>query len=131
MPAPRPLARFYRRATNRVIGPLAARLPGFGRVVHRGRVTQREYRTPVNVFRHDGRYVIALTYGPDSHWVRNALAAGGCTLEVRGRTVRLIEPRLVHDERRRAVPAPIRVALGLLDVSDFLALRRDDRSRPG
>jgi deazaflavin-dependent oxidoreductase (nitroreductase family) len=139
MPAPRWLARFNRRLTNRLLGPLATRLPGFGVVVHTGRKTGRRYRTPVNVFRRPGGYVVALTYGPDSEWVRNVLASGRCALEIRGRTLQLSRPRLVHDARRRAVPRPVRLVLGLLGVSDFLELTPDGRpdthkssnSRPG
>lgn len=123
MPAPRWLARFNRAVTSHVTGPLAPHLPLFGVVVHTGRRTQRRYRTPVNAFRRGDRYVIALTYGADSQWVKNVLAAGGCTLETGGRKLRLSQPRLFHDERRRAMPAPVRVVLGLLDVSDFLELR--------
>jgi deazaflavin-dependent oxidoreductase (nitroreductase family) len=112
--------------TNRLIGPVAPYLPHFGVVVHTGRRTHCSYRTPVNVFTRAGGYVIALTYGPDSDWVRNVLAAGGCTLETRGRTLRLTRPRLIHDEQRRAVPAPLRLISGLGNVSDFLDLSVDD-----
>jgi deazaflavin-dependent oxidoreductase (nitroreductase family) len=105
---------------------LATRLPGFGVVMHTGRKTQRRYRTPVNVFPHAHRYVIALTYGPDTDWVHNVLASGSCMLEPRGRTLRLTRPCLVHDERRRSVPALVRLLLGLLRVSDFLELTLDD-----
>jgi deazaflavin-dependent oxidoreductase (nitroreductase family) len=122
MPLSRAVARFNRRVTNRLLGPLAPRLPAFGVVVHTGRKTGRPYRTPVNVFRRPGGYVIALTYGPDADWVRNVLAEGGCTLETRGRTLRLTRPRLFRDERRRRVPAPVRVVLGLSEVADFLDL---------
>jgi deazaflavin-dependent oxidoreductase (nitroreductase family) len=122
MPLPRSVARFNRLVTNRLLGPLATRLPWFGVITHTGRASGRQYRTPVNVFRHGDRYTVALTYGPDSDWVRNVLAAGGATLQTRGRTVRLAHPRLFNDERRRAVPAPVRLALGLLNVSDFLEL---------
>ena len=128
MPAPRWLARFNRRVTNRLFGPVAPRLPGFGVVVHTGRKTHRPYRTPVNVFRCADGYVIALTYGPDADWVRNVLASGGCTLETRGRTLRLTRPRLFRDERRRSVPLPVRLVLGVLGVINFLGLRRDDRA---
>ena len=128
MTAPRWLARFNRRVTNRLLGPLALRLPGFGVVVHTGRKTHRPYRTPVNVFRRADGYVIALTYGPEAEWVRNVLASGGCTLETRGRTLRLTRPRVLRDERRRAVPIPVRVVLGMVGVADFLELRRDDRA---
>jgi deazaflavin-dependent oxidoreductase (nitroreductase family) len=126
MPAPRWLARFNRGVANRVLGRLATRLPGFGVVVHTGRKTQRRYRTPVNVFPRAGGYIIALTYGPEAQWVRNVLASGGCALETRGRTRLLAQPRLFHDERRRCVPAAVRVVLGLLGVADFLELRLAD-----
>ena len=128
MPLPRWLAHFNRRVTNRLLGPLALRLPGFGVVVHTGRRTHRQYRTPVNVFRRADGYVIALTYGPEAEWVRNVLASGGCTLETRGRTLRLTRPRLFRDERRRSVPLPVRLVLGVLGVINFLGLRRDDRA---
>ena len=127
MPAPRWLARFNRRVTNRLLGPLARHLPGFGVVVHTGRKTHRPYRTPVNVFPRPGGYVIALTYGPDADWVRNVLASGSCKLETRGRTLGLTRPRLFHDERRRSVPRPVRLILSLAHVADFLELTLNDQ----
>lgn len=122
MPAPRWLARFNRRLPNKLLGPLASRLPGWGVIVHTGRKTGRDYRAPVFVFRHDDTFVIALTYGPESDWVRNVLARGGCILETRGGTVRLTHPRLFSDEHRRGVPPLIGRPLRLLNVSDFLEL---------
>ena len=122
MPLPRSVARVNRRVTNHLLGGLATRLPGFGVVVHTGRKSGRRYRTPVNIFRRGDRFIIALTYGPNADWVRNVLAKGGCMLETRGRTLRLAHPRLYHDESRRAVPAPIRLVLGLVNVCDFLEL---------
>ena len=119
------LARANRRVTNRLLGPLAPHLPGFGVVEHIGRKTRRRYRTPVNVFQRADGYAIALTYGPDADWVRNVLADGGCKLETRGRTLRLSRPRLFHDERRRSMPTPVRLILGLANVSDFLELKQD------
>lgn len=67
--------------------------------------------------------MIALTYGADSQWVRNVLAAGGCEIETRGRRIRLVEPEIIHDPRRRFVSAPVRAILGALRVSDFMRLR--------
>ena len=123
MPLPKALARFNRVVTNRVARPFAARLPGFAIVVHVGRRSGRRHRTPVNLFRAGDRYVIALTYGADSQWVRNVLAAGEFDVETRGRRVHLTEPQLVHDESRRLVPAPVRLPLRAADVSDFLVSR--------
>jgi deazaflavin-dependent oxidoreductase (nitroreductase family) len=126
MPLPRSIAYANRRVTNRLLSGLATRLPGFGVVVHTGRRSRRQYRTPVNVFRRGDRYIIALTYGSNADWVRNVLANGRCTLETRGRTLRLSRPRLFHDESRYAVPAPVRLVLGLVNVNDFLELTVDN-----
>jgi deazaflavin-dependent oxidoreductase (nitroreductase family) len=128
MPLPRSIARFNRYVTNRILGPLAPYLPAFGVVVHRGRKSGRWYRTPINVFRRPGGYVVALTYGRDADWVRNVLAAGGAVLETRGRRVQLTRPRLVHDESRRAVPPPLRPLGRLGRVADFLDLSLADES---
>src|SRR5690242_18534552 len=100
MPLPHSVARFNKKVTNRITGRLATRLPGFGVVIHTGRKSGRQYRTPINVFKRGDKYIVALTYGPNADWVRNVLASGGCTLETRGRTIRLTDPRLFHDERR-------------------------------
>jgi deazaflavin-dependent oxidoreductase (nitroreductase family) len=122
MPLPKRLARFNLHVTNRVLGPVARQLPGFAVVSHVGRRSGRVYRTPVNLFRDGDRYAIALTYGSDSQWVRNVLAAGAVDIETRGRRVRLVAPEIVHDARRALVPEPIRPILGVVRVSDFLVL---------
>jgi deazaflavin-dependent oxidoreductase (nitroreductase family) len=122
MPIPKIVGRLNRVVTNRVTGLFAGRVPGFGLIVHQGRRSGRQYRTPVNVFRVPRGYLVALTYGPDSDWVKNVLAAKGCILEVRGHRVRLVDARIVHDESRREVPPIVRVILGILAVTDFLHL---------
>ena len=78
------VASFNLAVTNRITSRFAARLPSFGIITHAGRKTNRGYRTPVNVFQGPDGFLIALTYGRDSQWVRNVLAAGGCQLETRG-----------------------------------------------
>ena len=123
MPLPKRLARFNLHVTNRVLAPAAGRLPGFAVVSHVGRRSGRVYRTPVNLFRDGDRYVIALTYGSDSQWVRNVLAAGAADIETRGRHVRLVAPEVVHDPERSLVPLPVRPVLGVVRVSDFMLLR--------
>jgi deazaflavin-dependent oxidoreductase (nitroreductase family) len=122
MPLPKRVAHFNRRVTNRLTRHVAWWAPGFAIVTHVGRRSGRLYRTPVNIFRRDDRYVFALTYGKDSDWVRNVLAAGGCTVETRRTTVELTAPELVHDPQRSLVPAPVAKALGLIRVDDFLIL---------
>jgi deazaflavin-dependent oxidoreductase (nitroreductase family) len=122
MPIPMAVARFNRKVTNRLTGAIAGWAPGFGIVIHRGRTSGREYRTPLNVFKRPGGYAVALTYGPESQWVRNVLAAGGCVIETGRQRVSLSNPRVVHDTRRRFVPPTVRAILGLLGVNDFLLL---------
>ena len=124
MPIPDRMRQVNKVALNKVTGPLAQWLPGLGVVVHRGRKTGRPYRTPVNVFpRPAGRYVLALTYGSDTDWVKNVMAAGGCELLTRGRHIELTAPRLFHDGDRSETPVVGRTLLGLLHVYDFLELR--------
>jgi hypothetical protein len=74
MPAPRRLARFNLHVTNRVLGPLARYMPGMGVVMHVGRKTHRQYRTPVLVFQRGDHFIIALTYRRESQCVQNVLA---------------------------------------------------------
>jgi deazaflavin-dependent oxidoreductase (nitroreductase family) len=119
---PRRLARFNRVVTNRVTGPLAGWLPGFGVLVHSGRRSGRVYRTPINIFPTSDGYVAALTYGL-TDWARNVMAADGCELETRGRRVRLTGPRLVRDPARRDMPPVVRQLVGMIGVTDFLYLR--------
>src|SRR5579864_2443445 len=123
MPAPRSVARFNRRVTNRLLGPLAPYVPGFGVIVHRGRRSGHSYRTPVNVFGRRGGVVVALTYGARSDWVRNVLASDGCLLETRGRKLRLRSPRLIHESEARTIPPPVRQFVARVGhVTEFLDL---------
>ena len=123
MPIPDRMRHVNKIALNKVTRPFFRWLPGLGVVVHRGRKSGREYRTPVNVFqRPDDRFVVALTYGQHTDWVQNVLAADGCELLTAGRQIELTAPRLFHDETRHEIRALERSVLGLLHVDDFLEL---------
>ena len=128
MVLPKRMARFNRVATNHVLTPLAVRLPTFGVVVHRGRRSGRSYRTPVGAFHTPNGFVIALTYGSHTDWVRNVLAAGGCDLETRGQRVSLVEPRIVRDPTQRDAPIIHRQVLKLIGADEFLYLN-EQRTR--
>lgn len=131
MPLPQWVARVNLAFTNRLMRPVALVLPWFAVIEHRGRRSGTLYRTPINVFRRGDRYTFALTYGADAQWVRNVVAAGRCELvRLRGR-VQLVEPRLVHDVRRRPVPWVVRLPLAALAVDDFLEMRRAPSGIPG
>ena len=123
MPIPSAVGRWNKAGLNRVTRHVAPWMPGFGLVIHRGRRSGRQYQTPVNGFPAAAGYVLALTYGPDTDWVRNVRAAGGCELRTRGRTVRLVSPRLYHDEDRPGIRPLERQVLRALNVADFLSLK--------
>lgn len=125
MPIPRVVARLNKVGLNRVTKHIAPWMPGLGVVVHRGRRSGRTYETPVNVFTVADGYVIALTYGPGTDWVKNVLAAGGCELRTGGRVVRLTAPRVFHDETRQDIRPLERQVLRLIGVADFLSLARE------
>ena len=125
MPLPRSLARFNLKVTNPVLsarrGPPARLRDPHARRTPFGHDLQRPGEHLPDGYRH----VVALTYGRESQWVRNVVAAGGCEV---------LHPRaphspggseIVRDPERRLVPAPVRVPLSFLGVEDFMVLRGD------
>ena len=114
------VAAFNLAVTNRITSRFAARLPGFGILTHVGRKSGTVYRTPVNVFREPEGFIIALTYGRESEWVKNVMAAGGCPLETRGVQHQLSSPTIVHDATRRRFPIPVRIVLRLIGANDYM-----------
>jgi deazaflavin-dependent oxidoreductase (nitroreductase family) len=122
VPIPLAVGRWNRVGFNRLSTPVARHLPGFAVVHHHGRRSGRAYRTPVNVFPVSGGFVIALAYGPRTDWVRNVVAAGGCTLETRGRMVACGDPRVYRDAGRQGIRPVERAALRAMRVEEFLSL---------
>jgi deazaflavin-dependent oxidoreductase (nitroreductase family) len=122
MPASRRVARFNRRFLNRLTLRVAGYLPGFAIVSHVGRKSGRTYRTPVNAFRTDDGYIVALTYGSGSDWVKNVLAAGSCELQTKGRRVLLSDPRIETDEGKSWAPLPVRFILDRIDAPEYMRL---------
>lgn len=132
MPLPRAIALLNKRFTNRFIEPIVSRSADFARVHHVGRRTGHHRTTPVKIFFLDGDGIVALTYGPSADWVRNVVASGGsvehqeamkqiASVEVVGRAVAW-----------PALPKPIRFALRVLTVHDFLRIdiEAGDRTPP-
>ena len=117
---------FMRRFTTHLFNPgtllFFGRLPGCGILTHVGRTSGRRYRVPIFVLRRGDDYVFALTYGSESHWVKNILAAGGSEMRVRGRDLRLVEPEVFVDDTRRLMPLPYRLAGRAVLVTEFLSM---------
>jgi|SRR5579871_2964562 deazaflavin-dependent oxidoreductase (nitroreductase family) len=124
MPLSQQVARFNRRVTNRITKRFAGRLPGFAILTHVGRKSGKTYRTPINAFRDGNDYIFALTYGPDTDWMRNVQAAGGCEILTRGQQISLTNPRLVTDTRNSWAPLPVRLVLTLTGVTQYLRMTR-------
>ncbi len=123
MPLPNRLARFNRRVSNPILGTVAPFLPPMAVVIHRGRRSGRRYSTPVLAFPTEYGYAIALTYGPDTDWVRNVQAARGCLLLRRGRQFPLSNPVIVDSEGLRSIPAILHPLMRPLKVTKVLQLR--------
>ena len=130
MPIPRMVRRWNKAGLNKVTRRVAPWMPGLGVVVHRGRRSGSVYQTPVNVFAAPGGYVLALTYGPDTDWVKNVLAAGGCELRTRGRTIQVTAPRLYHDGTQHGIRPVERQVLRAIHVADFLSLKTAPAATP-
>ncbi|HEY6303481.1 MAG TPA: nitroreductase family deazaflavin-dependent oxidoreductase [Terriglobales bacterium] len=116
------LAKINIAFTNRITSLFAGWLPGFGILTHVGRKSGKVYRTPLNVFRASSDFIIALTYGSQSEWVKNVLAAGGCELKTRGKKYQLSTPKVVRDPTRQRFPIPVRVVLRVVGADEYLEL---------
>lgn len=124
MPMPRRVARFNRMFLNPVVKRFGRHIPPFLIVEHVGRRSGRAYETPVWAFRTADGFVICLTYGLDTEWVKNLRAAGESRAVYRGQVYALTDARIEHgDPRAQPIPSVIGRALALTDVHDFLHVR--------
>lgn len=90
MPAPRRVAHVNKRVLNRVRKFIVPWAPDWAVAVHRG----RRYWTPPWAFRRYDGFVIALTYGFNSDWVRNVVAASECETESGRRRYEVANPHI-------------------------------------
>ena len=106
----RRLARFNKKVTNRIQGLWAPYLPPWAVIVHKGRRSGREYRTPVLAKRSGPTLEVVLFYGERADWVRNVLAAGGAGVVRAGRPAGLVDPRVVDSTDPGLSPSTRRIA---------------------
>jgi len=113
-----------------ILNPLILRVAGgwwfpmFSLLRHRGHRTGRMYVTPVTAMPRGGWFWLGLTFGKDSGWARNVLAAGGCTVRYRGADFRLVEPAVLDGTAvRHELPPVIRFAMSLVGIREVLRLR--------
>jgi deazaflavin-dependent oxidoreductase (nitroreductase family) len=118
------LARFNRWVPNRVIGRIAGRrLSPVAYMLHQGRKSGRQYRTPVMPLPLRDGFLVSLPYGAERDWVRNVVAAGRCTLLRGGRRFELTDPRLLDAAGAAPLlPAALRPALRVAPRIRFMRL---------
>lgn len=127
MPLPAVLARANKKITNRISARFAGRLPPFAIVHHAGRKSGKLYATPVMVFRRGSDFIIVLTYGLETEWCKNVLAAGGCSLEYRNKHHDLVDPATVElAEVEEYLPSVVRFVLRRIGTGDALVLKQPE-----
>lgn len=94
-PLPHPVSPASSVINNPIHGVYSWLLPPWVVILHRGRRSGRQYRTPVMAFKLDRTLVIALLYGEESQWLRNLSAAGGGYIIRAGQTFKVGEPRVI------------------------------------
>ena len=104
MALPRAVGRFNKVVTNKVLVHLVGHGP-FVELEHVGRRSGRVYRVTLMAFRSGDRVTFALTYGPDTDWLRNVRAAAGCRLRIRGEILTLGAPVDLSGEAGRLADA--------------------------
>lgn len=92
------------RLATKAFNPIGRALAGhrwfklYGLLIHRGRTSGREYRTPLVVRPVDGGFVIPMPFGRSTHWARNLIAAGSGQIVWDGRTFDVDEPEIIDPE---------------------------------
>lgn len=89
------MARFNKVITNPIQMLWAPLVAPWAVIVHTGRKSGREYRTPVVALVSGSQVTVALPYGTDTDWVRNLLAAGGGRIVRRRRESRITDPEVM------------------------------------
>jgi deazaflavin-dependent oxidoreductase (nitroreductase family) len=125
MPIPKGIAVFNKYVTNRLILPFAGYIPPLAVVHHKGRSSDRGYRTPIMAFRFEDGFVIALTYGRDVDWVKNLVASDSGTLGYKGEKIGIHNIRhALFDDVKDEFPFWFRIPLNILSVEHCLIVER-------
>jgi deazaflavin-dependent oxidoreductase (nitroreductase family) len=129
MPFPRFVATINRHLTNPVVGMVAGNIVPLSIIEHRGRHSGTIYATPIMAFPNGADFVVVLTYGARTDWVRNVMAAGGCGLTYDRHHFDLTDPRIVKTRPASLhLPAWTKPILVAVHATEYLLLRKNGRS---
>jgi hypothetical protein len=118
---------------TKILNPLVRRAAGrrhvgwAAQIHHTGRSTGRDYTTPAGARRVGDDFVVPLTFGTRSDWVRNVTTAGGCTIRWKARDYATAQPAIVTTNEvmvtaRHAFKPPERAFMKALGIKNFLHL---------
>ena len=118
---------------TKMLNPLTVKLAGrphfhlAAQLTHTGRRSGRTYVTPVGARRTGDIVLIPLTFGNQSDWSRNVLAAGHCSLRLEGvdydaSAPTLLSPQEADSHVRAAFGRLERFSMRTLGIQQFLRL---------
>ena len=131
--APSRFVRTVMGPMTQILNPLILKLAGrrhfhmAAQLTHTGRRSGRTYVTPVGARRSDHTVLIPLTFGNQSDWSRNVLAAGICSLRLAGINYDATAPALLSPDEadpqvRAAFSRLERASMRMLGIRQFLRL---------
>lgn len=116
------LRRFNRNFLNRITRLFAGRF-FYSLVYHTGRITGKQYSTPVIAAKGDAQIFIPLPYGADTDWYLNIKAIGCCQVKMRGKIYAANNPEITDE--KTALPAfsrSLQCAFKKAAINQFLIL---------
>ena len=116
---------FNRRVLNPLMVRLAGRRHWYAAALHHvGHRSGRQYTTPVVAELVPDGVVVPLPYGVQVDWLRNVVAAGRATIDVRGRRHTVIDPQIVDAATTFPLLPPSRRRIwSVLRVKSYLWMR--------
>ena len=118
-----PMPKLMAHINKRVFNPMELRRGKRPVLRHVGRNSGRTYRTPLDAHAIDGGYLFILVYGSDSDWAQNILRSGEATLEVGGREIELIAPKVIDGETAfELLPPEVKKPANIMNIDEYLQM---------